>query len=52
MTKQQRCRSVALAIALGILLPIFERSWITLGAALVGIAILGFLYWRECWRDS
>jgi hypothetical protein len=52
MTKQQRCRTVALAIALGIVLPIVERSWVALGAALAGIAILGVLYWRDCWRDS
>jgi hypothetical protein len=37
-----------LAIAIGILLPIFQPSWITLGSALAGIAVLVFLYRREC----
>lgn len=44
----QRCRILLLAIGLGILLPTFERTWIALGAALGGLAILTFLYWREC----
>jgi hypothetical protein len=46
--KAQRCRVLLLAIGLGILLPTFERTWIALGAALFGLAILTFLYWREC----
>jgi hypothetical protein len=46
--KTQRCRILLLAIGLGILLPTFERTWIALGAALGGLAILTFLYWREC----
>jgi hypothetical protein len=46
--RRRRCRVLQLAIAIGILLPIFQPSWITLGSALAGIAVLVFLYRREC----
>ena len=49
--RRRRCRVLQLAIAIGILLPIFQPSWITLGSALAGIAVLVFLYRREC-RDA
>jgi hypothetical protein len=46
--RRRRCRVLQLAIAIGILLPIFQPSWITLASALAGIAVLVFLYRREC----
>lgn len=46
--RHRRCRVLQLAIALGILLPIFQPSWITLASAAVGIAVLAVLYHREC----
>ncbi|MGH3094335.1 MAG: hypothetical protein ACRDOG_18655 [Gaiellaceae bacterium] len=49
--RRRRCRVLQLAIAIGILLPIFQPSWITLGSALAGIAVLVFVYRREC-RDA
>ena len=49
--RRRRCRVLQLAIALGILLPIFQPSWITLGSALAGVAVLAFVYRREC-RDE
>ncbi|HZB85336.1 MAG TPA: hypothetical protein VE289_02110 [Gaiellaceae bacterium] len=50
--RRRRCRVLQLAIAIGILLPIFQPSWITLGSALVGIAVLAFVYRRECRDES
>jgi hypothetical protein len=50
--RRRRCRVLQLAIAIGILLPIFQPSWITLGSAVVGIAVLAFLYRRECRDES
>jgi hypothetical protein len=50
--RRRRCRVLQLAIAIGILLPIFQPSWITLGSSLVGIAVLAFVYRRECRDES
>ena len=50
--RRRRCRVLQLAIAIGILLPIFQPSWITLGSAVVGMAVLAFLYRRECRDES
>jgi hypothetical protein len=47
----RRCRALLLAMALGVFLPIFDPSWITLGGAVAGIAVLAFVYAREC-RDG
>jgi hypothetical protein len=38
-------------MVLGALLPVFERSWVALGVGLAGIALLLFVYRREC-RDE
>ena len=46
--RRRRCRVLQLAIAIGILLPIFQPSWISVASALVGIAVLVFVYRREC----
>jgi hypothetical protein len=48
LVRQRRCRLLLLAMAFGVLLPILEPSWITLGAAVVGEALLGFTWWRAC----
>lgn len=48
--RRRRCRLVLLAMALGVLLPVFSWSWITFGAAVAGITILALLYRRECWH--
>lgn len=50
LLRLRRCRLLLLAGAFGILLPILQPSWITLSVAVVGIALLGVAYWRECRR--
>jgi hypothetical protein len=49
--RRRRCRVLQLAMAIGILLPIFQPTWITLASALVGIAVLIIVYRRECGGD-
>lgn len=46
--RSRRCRLLVLAMLFGVLLPIFSRSWISLGAALAGESLLGAVWWREC----
>ena len=46
--RRRRCRLLAFAMVLGVLLPIFQPSWITLGAAVVGVTALAVVYRREC----
>jgi hypothetical protein len=48
LLRRRRCRLLQFGIVLGIFLPIFQPSWITLGVALAGIAVLAFVYRREC----
>jgi len=50
LLRLRRCRLLLLAGAFGILLPILQPSWITLVAAVVGIALVAFAYWRDCRR--
>jgi hypothetical protein len=50
LLRLRRCRLLLLAGAFGILLAILQPSWITVSVAVVGIALLGFVYWRECRR--
>jgi Flp pilus assembly protein TadB len=48
----QRCRTLALAIGLGVLLvtvSIVERGWIAVAVGVVGTAVVIVLYRRECW---
>jgi Flp pilus assembly protein TadB len=48
LRRHRRCRAIPVAVVLGILLPVFQPSSVTIGAAVAGIAILVVLYWREC----
>ena len=52
LARRRRCRALQLGLVLGVLLPIFQPSWITLGAAVVGISILAFVYRRECRHEE
>jgi len=51
LLRRRRCRLLAFGMVLGALLPVFERSWVALGVGLAGIAVLLFVYRREC-RDE
>ncbi len=44
----RRCRALQLAIALGVFFPIFTRTWPSLIAAALGVAVAGLVYWRNC----
>ncbi len=46
--RRRRCRFLVLAMILGVLLPIVERTWVALGVGVAGIAVLAFVYVREC----
>jgi hypothetical protein len=48
LARRRRCRALQLAIVLGLFLPVFQPSWITVASALVGIAVLTLVYRREC----
>jgi hypothetical protein len=48
LLRRRRCRLLVVGIVLGALLPIFSWSWITLAIGLSGIALLLFVYRREC----
>jgi hypothetical protein len=48
LLRRRRCRFLVVGMILGALLPVFERSWIALGVGLGGIAILTFVYLRDC----
>jgi hypothetical protein len=48
LLRRRRCRFLVVGMILGALLPVFERSWIALGVGLGGIAILAFVYLRDC----
>lgn len=48
LLRRRRCRLLVFGMVLGALLPVFQRSWITLGIAVVGIAALLFVYRRDC----
>jgi hypothetical protein len=50
LLRRRRCRALQLAAVLGVLLPLFQPSWINLGAAAGGLAVIGLLYRRECRR--
>jgi hypothetical protein len=52
LLRRRRCRMLQLAIALGVFLPILQPSWITLGAAVAGIAVLAIVYRRECRHEG
>ena len=46
--RRRRCLSLRLAIGFGVLLPIFYWSWVTFTAAVIGVSVALFTYWREC----
>jgi hypothetical protein len=48
LLRRRRCRLLVFGMVLGALLPVFQWSWITLGIGVAGIAILLFVYRREC----
>jgi hypothetical protein len=48
LLKRRRCRMLLAAMAIGVFLPVIQRSWITLIAAVVGITVLAVVYGREC----
>ena len=52
LRRHRRCRAIPVAVMLGILLPIFQPSSVTVVVAVLGIAVLVILYWRECRHRS
>ena len=48
IARRQRCRALQLAVVFGVLLPLFTRSWASLAAAVVGVAVALVVYWRRC----
>jgi hypothetical protein len=48
LMRRRRCRLLAVGMALAVLLPVFQWSWITLAIGLGGLAILLVVYRREC----
>jgi hypothetical protein len=48
LVRRRRCRLLLLAMLFGVLLPVFQPSWVTLGVALVGEALLLHTWWRGC----
>jgi hypothetical protein len=48
LLRRRRCRFLVVGMILGALLPVFEWSWISLVVGLGGIAILAFVFRRDC----
>jgi hypothetical protein len=48
VARLRRCRALQLAIALGVLLPIFTRTWPSLVVAAIGVAAAAVAYRRNC----
>ncbi len=48
LVRQRRCRLLFLAMLFGLLLPVFQPSWITLGVAALGETLLAVTWWRSC----
>lgn len=48
LVRQRRCRLLLLAMLFGVLLPVFQASWIKLGVAVAGELLLGLTWWRNC----
>jgi hypothetical protein len=48
LVRLRRCRALQLAIALGILFPIFTRTWQSLLVAAIGVTVAGIVYRRNC----
>jgi hypothetical protein len=48
LLRRRRCRLLIFGMVLGVLLPIFQFSWITLAVAAIGVVALLIVYRREC----
>jgi uncharacterized membrane protein len=48
LLRRRRCRLLIFGMVLGVLLPIFQFSWITLAVGATGVAALLIVYRREC----
>ena len=48
LLRRRRCRLLVVGMVLGVLLPIFSWSWVTLAVGLGGISLLLLAYRREC----
>jgi len=47
--RRRRCRLLLLAAVLGIFLPVSQPSWITLAVGAGALAVIAFVYRRDCW---
>jgi uncharacterized membrane protein len=48
LLRRRRCRLLIFGMVLGILLPIFQFSWVTLAIGATGVVALVIVYRREC----
>ena len=48
LLRRRRCRLLIFGMVLGVLLPLFQFSWITLTAGVIGVVALLIVYRREC----
>jgi hypothetical protein len=48
LLRRRRCRMLAFGMVLGVLLPLFQFSWITLAVGVTGVVALLIVYRREC----
>ena len=48
LLRRRRCRLLIFGMVLGVLLPLFQFSWITLTVCVIGVAALLIVYRREC----
>jgi len=46
--RRRRCLALRVAILFGVLLPIVNRDLVSLVVAVVGIAMVLVVYWRNC----
>ena len=48
LLRRRRCRLLIFGMVLGVLLPLFQFSWITLTVGVIGVMALLNVYRREC----
>jgi hypothetical protein len=48
LLRRRRCRMLVFGMVLGVLLPLFQFSWITLAVGVTGVVALLIVYRREC----
>ena len=48
LLRRRRCRLLIFGMVLGVLLPLFQFSWITLTVGVIGVVALVIVYGREC----